>query len=297
MSEPQWLTVTTPDSRALEVLVEGPSDGFPLVYHGGTPSAVVSFPRLSQAAAASGLRTVSFSRPGYGTSTPRPGRTVADVAGDVVTVLTALGLEQFVTLGWSGGGPHALACAALLPETCRGAATLAGAAPYADPGVPDWLDGMGADNVAEFGAALAGEGPLTEFLDPLCRDLAQVTSEQVADAFGDLVPDVDRRALTGDFATYLAQSCRRAVLQGVSGCRDDDLAFVRPWGFALDTVTVPVSVWQGRLDRMVPFSHGSWLAANVAGARAHLYDDEGHLSLASQLDRILADLVEISGLT
>jgi pimeloyl-ACP methyl ester carboxylesterase len=297
LSESQWLTVTTTDSRALEVLVEGPSDGFPLVYHGGTPSAAVSFPRLNQAAAASGLRTVTFSRPGYGTSTPHPGRTVGDVAADVVAVLTALGLERFVTLGWSGGGPHALACAALLPGTCLGAATLAGAGPYADPGVADWSDGMGADNVAEFGAAVTGEHALTEFLTPECEGLAHVTGDQIADAFGDLVPEVDRRALTGDLADYVAESCRRAVLQGVAGWRDDDLAFVRPWGFSLETITVPVSVWQGRLDKMVPFAHGSWLASHVAGARAHLHDDEGHLSLAAQLDRIVADLADIAGLT
>jgi pimeloyl-ACP methyl ester carboxylesterase len=297
LSEDRWLTVTTADSRALEVLVEGPSDGFPLVYHAGTPSGAVPFPRLMQAAAASGLRTVTYSRPGYGTSTPQPGRTVGDVAADVVAVLAALGLEQFVTLGWSGGGPHSLACAALLPEACRGAATLAGAGPYADPGVADWLDGMGADNVTEFGAAVEGEQALTDYLIPECEGLAHVTGDQIADALGDLVPDVDRRALTGDLADYVAESCRRAVLQGVAGWRDDDLAFVRPWGFSLDAITVPVSVWQGRLDKMVPFAHGSWLAANVAGARAHLYDDEGHLSLAAQLDRIVADLADIAGLT
>jgi pimeloyl-ACP methyl ester carboxylesterase len=297
MSENRWLTVTTADSRALEVLVEGPSDGFPLVYHSGTPLGAVSFPRLTQAAAATGLRTVTFSRPGYGTSTPQPGRTVGDVAADVVAILAALSLERFVTLGWSGGGPHALACAALLPEACRGAATLAGVGPYGHPGVADWLDGMGADNLEEFGAAVEGEAALTDYLTSQCTGLAHVTGDQIADALGDLVPDVDRRALTGDLADYVAESCRRAVLQGVAGWRDDDLAFVRPWGFTLDTITVPVSVWQGRLDKMVPFAHGQWLAANVAGARAHLYDDEGHVSLAAQLDRIVADLADMAGLT
>jgi pimeloyl-ACP methyl ester carboxylesterase len=297
MSENRWLTVTTTDSRALEVLVEGPSDGFPLVYHAGTPSGAVSFPRLTQAAAASGLRTVTFSRPGYGTSTPQPGRTVGDVAADVVAVLAALGLERFVTLGWSGGGPHALACAALLPEACRGAATLAGAGPYGDPGVADWLDGMGADNVAEFGAAVESEAALIDYLALQRESMAHVTGAQIADALGDLVSDVDRGALTGDIAEYIAESCRRAVLQGVEGWRDDDLAFVRPWGFTLESLSVPVSIWQGRLDKMVPFAHGQWLAANAAGARAHLYDDEGHVSLAAQLDRIVADLADIAGLT
>ena len=270
--------MTTADARSLEVLVEGPSDGFPLVYHSGTPSAAVEFGYLSQAAAASGLRTITLSRPGYGESTPRPGRTVADVCGDVSAVLAALGLEQFVAFGWSGGGPHALACAALMGDTCRGAATLAGVAPHDAQGLA-WLDGMGAENVAEFTAGLAGADALTAFLSREYEGLADVADDEVAASLGDLVADVDKRALTGELASYLAGSLRRSVLHGFDGWRDDDLAFVRPWGFQLDTVAVPVSIWQGRLDRMVPFAHGQWLAGNIPGAREQLFDDEGHLSL------------------
>jgi pimeloyl-ACP methyl ester carboxylesterase len=138
---------------------------------------------------------------------------------------------------------------------------------------------------------------LTDYLAPQCESMAQVTGAQIADALGELVPDVDMRALTGDIADYVAESCRRAVLQGVAGWRDDDLAYVQPWGFTVGTITVPVSVWHGRLDKMAPFAHGQWLAANGAGARAHLYDDEGHMSLAVQLDRIVADLADNAGLT
>jgi pimeloyl-ACP methyl ester carboxylesterase len=210
-------------------------------------------------------------------------------------VLAALGLEQFVAFGWSGGGPHALACAALMPDTCRGAAALASAAPYEARGL-EWLDGMGAENVAEFAAAAAGPDALTQFLSKASEGLADVADDQVATELGDLVPDVDKRAITGELASYLAGSIRRSVLHGVSGWRDDDLAFVRPWGFDLDHVAVPVSIWQGRLDRMVPFAHGQWLAAHVSGARVHLYDDEGHLSLAAQLPDIFADLAGIAGL-
>lgn len=295
MGGPEWVTVTTADARSLEVLVEGPSDGFPLVYHSGSPSAAVEFAYLSQAAAASGLRTITFSRPGYGESTPHPGRTVADVCGDVSAVLAALGLEQFVSFGWSGGGPHALACAAVMADTCRGAATLAGVAPYETPGLA-WLDGMGAENVAEFGAAAAGVDALTAFLSQASEGLADIADDEVANGLGDLVSDVDRRAITGELASYLAGSLQRSVLHGLSGWRDDDLAFVHPWGFRLDTIAVPVSIWQGRLDRMVPFAHGQWLAANIPGAQERLFDDEGHLSLAAQLPRVFADLVGISGL-
>jgi pimeloyl-ACP methyl ester carboxylesterase len=293
--EPERLTVTTTDSRSLEVLVEGPADGFPLVYHSGTPSAAVSYPPLSQAAAAHGLRTVTFSRAGYGESTAKPGRAVADVSADVDAVLAALEIEQFVTFGWSGGGPHALACAALMGDGCRGAAILAGVAPFDASGL-DWVDGMGAENLAEFGAAAAGEAALTAYLKSQCEELADVTDDHVAASLGDLASDVDRRAITGELASYLAESFRHAVRQGPSGWRDDDLAFVRPWGFELDRIAVPVAVWQGRLDRMVPFTHGQWLASHVAGASTHLYDDEGHLSLLSQCARIFADLANLAGL-
>jgi pimeloyl-ACP methyl ester carboxylesterase len=295
VAQSQWLTVHTADSRVLEVLVEGPVDGFPLVYHSGSPSAALSFPRLSRAADACGLRTVTFSRPGYGDSSPKPGRQVADVVTDVRSILDVLGLEKFVSFGWSGGGPHALACAALMPAECRGVAVLAGVAPRGAVGL-DWLDGMGADNLEEFSAAQAGESALTEYLTAQCEGLARVSDDQVAAALGDLVPDVDRRALTGELAAYFAGSLRRAVIQGPTGWRDDDLAFFRDWGFSLDTISIPVAIWQGRVDRMVPFAHGQWLATHVAGARAHLYDDEGHLSLAAQFERIFADLTELAGL-
>ena len=291
----EWVTVMTDDARRLEVLVQGPSDGFPLVYHSGTPSAAAPYEALAEAAGSQGLRTVTYSRPGYGESTEQPGRCVADVTGDVSAVLAALGLEQFVTLGWSGGGPHALACAALMPEACKAAVTLAGAAPRDAPGL-DWLDGMGEENVAEFGAAEAGHEALSEYLARESEAFRAVSGVEVAAALGNLVSDVDRRALTGDLAEYVAESLRRAVLHGIGGWRDDDLALVRPWGFALDAMAVPVVVWQGGEDRMVPCAHGRWLAQHVSGARDRVYDDEGHVSLVAQLPRILEDLTQVAGL-
>lgn len=275
--------------HGLEVLVDGPADGLPLVFHGGTPSAVAPFPALTTAAAAHGLRTIAYSRPGYASSAARPGRSVADAARDTATILAELGADRFVTLGWSGGGPHALACAALLPDRCLGAATLAGVAPYDALGA-DWTAGMGPENIAEFGSAVDGPAALTAYLDREAPALANITGEQVADALGGLVPEVDRAALTGEFADLVATRFRRAVSTGIAGWRDDDLAFVRPWGFDPATIGVPVSVWQGAQDLMVPYAHGQWLAARIPTARAHLYDDEGHLSLMGQLDRIVADL-------
>src|SRR4051794_20073909 len=125
------LHVPGPAGRTIEVLVEGDPDGFALLFHGGTPSAVAEFPMLDEAARALGLRVVTFSRPGYGASTPRtaPGRYVDDVE-ESVAVLDHLGIGEFLTLGWSSGGPRALACGVLLPDRCRAVATLSGVAPF-----------------------------------------------------------------------------------------------------------------------------------------------------------------------
>jgi pimeloyl-ACP methyl ester carboxylesterase len=290
------LILGTPDGRQLEVLLAGPPDGMPLVFHNGTPSGLAEFGPMTQAASARGLRTVLYSRPGYGGSTPQPGRAVADAAADVAAILDQIGAGQFVTAGTSGGGPHALACAALLPGRCLAAATMAGVAPSNAPGL-DWLGGMGPENMEEFAAAAAGEEALTRFLEAAASGLREVTADQLADELGGLVSGTDKAALTGDYAQYLASSFRAAVSTGIAGWRDDDLAFIRDWGFSLAADRpVPVAIWQGAQDRMVPYAHGQWLAAQVPGARAHLLPDEGHLTLTvTSFGQILDDLLDLAG--
>jgi len=287
--------LTRPGGRIIEYLVAGPADGLPLVLHEGTPVGLVLYPPTVQAARDHGLRVILAARPGYEGSTPRPGRRVVDVAEDTAAVLDALGADTFVTAGWSGGGPHALACAALLPGRCLAAASIAGVAPYPADGL-DWLAGMAPENVAEFGAALRGEAALTEFLEREAAGLRTVTGEGVAKALGGLVIEADQAVLTGEFADYIAAALRAATSAGVAGWRDDDLAFTSDWGFALEQAA-PVAVWQGDQDRMVPFAHGQWLAAHIPGARAHLMPGEGHLSMTvSAFDRILDDLLGLAGL-
>jgi pimeloyl-ACP methyl ester carboxylesterase len=264
------------------------------VFHNGTPSGLVAFEPMVAAAAERGLRTVMYARPGYGASTPAPGRRVADAAGDVAALLDDMGAQQFVTAGWSGGGPHALACAALLPGRCRGAASIAGVAPYGADGI-DWLEGMAGENVGEFGAALAGDAELVAFLEAAAAELRGITPDQVADGLGGLVSDVDKSVITGEFAEYMAASFNAAVTSGIAGWRDDDLAFTRDWGFPVGQ-GAPTAVWQGDQDMMVPFAHGQWLAGHVTGARAHLIPGAGHLSLGvTEFGSILDDLVSISG--
>src|SRR5918911_1176460 len=197
-------TVRVQHGRELEVLRVGPADGLPFVLHLDTPSAAVDMPQLTRPARERGLRTVTYSRPGYAGSTPVPGRCVADAAADTAAVLDAFGLGRFVTLGWSGGGPHALACAALLPGRCLAAGILAGPAPHEAEGL-DWLAGMGEENVAEVGAARAGQQELTPLLATRAAELADVTGGQLAAALGGLVSEVDTGALTRGIAGARAE--------------------------------------------------------------------------------------------
>ena len=202
-----------------------------------------------------------------------------------------LGLTRLFVVGWSGGGPHALACAALLPDLVAGVATIAGVAPFDADGL-DWLDGMAPENHDEFAATAAGETELQAFLEPYAADLAGTTGADVAELLGGLISEVDRGALTGDFADFIAAMTRDALKSGIWGWLDDDMAFVRDWGFDLSSIDVPVTIWQGTEDRMVPFAHGRWLVDHVPGARSRLLEGEGHLSLAvTNFGRIVDELV------
>jgi pimeloyl-ACP methyl ester carboxylesterase len=293
----QRLTVGTPAGRQLEVLVTGPDQGLPLLFHTGTPGGLVPCRWVTEAAAAHGLRTVMYSRPGYGGSTPQPGRRVADCAGDVTAILDRLGAAAFLALGWSGGGPHALASAALTGGRCRAVASLAGVAPRGAAGL-DWLSGMGPENFEEFAAAEQGPEALGPVLNGAAAGLAAVTGGELAAAMGNLLSAADQSALTGEFADYLAASFRAALSTGVAGWQDDDLAFATDWGFGGgDLAGVPTAIWQGGQDRMVPLAHGAWLGSQVPGASIHLLPGEGHLTLITALiGRVLAELAGLAGL-
>jgi pimeloyl-ACP methyl ester carboxylesterase len=271
--------LSLPDGRVLDLYVSGPDDGVPFVLHHGTPGSSVPFRDLERQVTAHGLRFVQWSRPGYGGSTRKAGRAVVDVVADTEAVLAALGAERCVVAGRSGGGPHALACAARLQEAVS-VLVIAGVAPFEAEGL-DFLDGMGQDNLDEFGAALDGEDALRRYLEPQREQLRDVTPDDIVGAMASLLPDVDRRAITDEFGEDLAASFREAVRPGVDGWLDDDLAFVRPWGFSLAEIAKPVSVWQGSLDLMVPYSHGRWLADRVPNADVHLVEGQGHLSIAN----------------
>ncbi|MBI1377741.1 MAG: alpha/beta fold hydrolase [Frankiales bacterium] len=286
-------TLPLADGRTLDVRRTGDPSAPALVYHHGTPGSSRISGVLERAALARGLQVVSWSRPGYADSARRPGRTVADVVDDAVEVLDGLGVGTAVTLGWSGGGPHTLACGALRPDRFRAVGVIAGVAPFAESwGSLAWIEGMGQDNHDEFGAAERGEAALRAHLEPQQPVLARITADQVVESMASLLPDVDRAHCTDEFGDDLAAIMRDAVSVGVDGWIDDDLAFVRPWGFDLAAVEVPVSLWQGSADLMVPFAHGGWLAERLPDVRAHLLEGDGHLSvLVGRMDEILDDLL------
>jgi pimeloyl-ACP methyl ester carboxylesterase len=293
--DPAALEVPLPDRRVLEVRDAGPPDGTPLVFHHGSPGAAVVDPILLRASAERGIRAIQYSRPGFGGSTRHPGRSVADCAADVAAIADHLGVERFLTTGASGGGPHALACAALLPERVSAAATIAGVAPYDAEGL-DWTAGMGEDNRIEYPLAASDPDAHLEWIRTNAEGLATVRAEDVVAELRSVISAVDEAALSGELGGILAASFRAAFRTGVWGWRDDDLAFVRPWGFEVSRIRVPVTVWQGREDLMVPFEHGVWLLAHVPTARSGLRPEHGHLSLGvAALGEILDDLLATGG--
>jgi len=284
--------LSLPDGRSLDLYVVGEENAPTLVFHNGTPSSGMPSPDILAVAQQLGLRHVSWSRPGYGSSTRQAGRTVASVVADTAAVLDYLGAETCHVLGWSGGGPHALGCGALLRDRVKGVATIAGVAPYPADGL-DWTDGMGAENVEEFGAALAGPAALIGFKERAWPIFRAITATEAAEALGDLIDDVDRGSLREDFAEWFAQTVREGLRESYWGWFDDDMAFVRPWGFELGSIGVPVHVWQGAHDRMVPYAHGQWLVSHIPNAVPHLHPEHGHLTLAvDSIARILGELID-----
>jgi len=279
------------DGRRLDVRASGREADLPLVFHHGTPGAGTVFRVIERAALERGLRLVTTSRPGYGGSSRQPGRSVVDVVEDTEAVLGWIGADRCLVAGWSGGGPHALACAARLSEAAA-VLVIAGVAPYLAEGL-DWFSGMGEDNVIEFGAAIEGEARLRSYLDEQRVHLSDVTVESIVSSLDSLLPEVDKAVLTDEFGEDMAASFHEALRMGVDGWVDDDLAFTKPWGFGFDEIAPPVMLWQGSADLMVPFAHGRWLSSHLPGATAHLVEGEGHLSVGlGALDRMLDDLLE-----
>ena len=271
-------TIATAEGRTLAVHSDGDPAGFPVVMHHGTPSSGLLYERHVELAHEQGIRLVGYDRPGYGGSAREPGRSVSDCAADVDAIADALRLDRFATWGISGGGPHALACAALCDRRLVAAASLAAVAPQDAEGL-DWLAGMGDENHIEFGHAAAGEEQLRTYLAAEAEEIRAAGPERLVAVMETLLGPEDRAVLSGAFAEYLLKADRHGLADGVDGWVDDDLAFLAPWGFELSSIDRPVLLLHGDDDRFVPVAHGRWLADHIPGVEARIDAADGHLTL------------------
>ncbi len=273
-------TVRTPDGRVLAIEEAGDLNGHPVLVHGGTPNSRHLYPLTGIDAAARGLRLISYDRPGYGGSTPQPGRSVADSAADVRAICAELGIGRLAMWGISGGGPHVLACAALLPDLVSAVASLASLAPLDADGL-DWFDGMGELNADDYRLFLRDREAARAKLD---ADREQVLAASAADLVGalqTLLSPTDTAALNDGLADYLVYCDHDGLAPGGQGWWDDSVAHASHWGFELSAISVPVLLMHGRQDRFVPFGHGQWLAEHIPGVEARLFDHDGHLTLVT----------------
>ncbi len=266
------------DGRTLAVQEAGDPAGKPVLVHNGTPNSRQIYAPVAADARARGLRVISYDRPGYGGSDPQQGRTVGSCAEDVRAICAALGITRLATWGISGGGPHVLACAALLPDLVAAAASLASLAPYPSEGL-DWFAGMGQENVDDFKLGLSDPEASRAKTDEERAGMLGATAADVREQFATLLTPVDAAAVTGELAEYLVFSTQDGLAPGSQGWYDDGRALASPWGFSVTDIRVPVMVMHGRHDLFVPFGHGQWLAAHVPGADVRLLDDDGHLTL------------------
>jgi pimeloyl-ACP methyl ester carboxylesterase len=285
------------EGRQLEIFAAGDPDAVPVVMNHGTPGCGMLFSGWVEEAASRGLRLVGYSRPGYGESDRREGRVVAYCASDVAAAADAVGADRFYVAGHSGGGSHALACAALLPERVIAVATVAAPVPQDAPGL-DWLAGQHPVNVEEYEASLAGGETLRSLLEGVRADLLGELDEGSGPEDDDdgesFFSAADEASITEAGSAFARERRRHALAPGIWGWFDDNIAEVTPWGFDLDSIAVPVAIWHGGEDRLVPFAHGEWLAAHVPGASPRLLPGEGHISIIeSRFGEVVDDLLAL----
>jgi pimeloyl-ACP methyl ester carboxylesterase len=274
-------TFETQDGRTIAFAVWGDQEGFPILALHGTPGCRLGRWPREELYADLGVCFVTHDRAGYGRSARNHGRRVVDEAADVRALADELEFDRFGLTGGSGGGPHVLACAALLPDRVVRATCDVGVAPLGKPGLEQdaWLAGMDPENVKEFGWALAGEDVLTLELEALQQQFEERARVDPSTIFDDVdLSESDLAEMARpERAEILRESTFEWAVNGVGGWVDDDLAFLQPWGFDVAEISVPVLVRYGMTDVLVPPAHGDWLAANVPDCIVKISDAAGHL--------------------
>jgi len=291
--------IKTPDGRTLAVAEWGDPNGLPWIAMHGTPGGRMTYWEDPTIEVRHGLRRFTYDRPGYGESTRFKGRSVADVVIDVEAITAALGIDRFVVSGGSGGGPHCLAAAALMPDRVIRCAASVSIAPYPTEGL-DWLDGMTDGNVDEFEAAMKGE----EFHRTIAERERKTTLDRLAEGRDDFLGDTyelseaDRAQMRKHMAR-IADQFNNGLAPGVDGWVDDMLAFVKPWGFEVESIRVPTVVQYGRTDNLVPPAHGDWLAAHIPNAIVDAHETAGHGGDDADVERsyawIAGEISDLSG--
>jgi pimeloyl-ACP methyl ester carboxylesterase len=269
------------DGRTLQAFDVGGRSDPVVLYHHGTPGTGTVDPPAVADARERHLRLVSYDRPGYGRSTRQPGRSFADAAGDVEAIADQLDIDRFATYGHSGGGPHALATAALLPERVAACISSAGPAPFHADGL-DWAAGAGDLNVEEIAVAAEGFDALHSYLEAQAEGMRSAPPAEMKRELATLLAPVDREAFTDEVAVRFHRNLVYALEPGVDGYTDETLATYGPWGFELAEISPPTQIWHGQHDRFVPVSHAHWLAGHVTGAELHVLPDDGHVSLIAR---------------
>jgi pimeloyl-ACP methyl ester carboxylesterase len=299
MTAADTATTTTTDGRTLAFCEWGDPEGAPVFSLHGTPGSRLTRHPDDEVYRRAGVRAITYDRAGYGLSTRRPGRTIADVAPDVAAIADALGIARFAVTGGSGGAPHALACGALLSDRVTRCASVVGPAPCGDggPAREDWVRGMAPGNVRELDLARTGEAALRPELqretDEMLANLGKDPEHPMGEGY-DLSPSDMEMVARTEIRTMLDESLRVGCGENVDGFVDDDLAMMaRPWGFDVGAITVPVAVWYGVNDTLVPPGHGEWLVRTLPHASVVRLDG-GHFAIYDRLGELLAWLTETS---
>ena len=278
--------LTLKDGRKLEFFDNGVASSQAILLLHGTPGDATAWEKwLSEI---KDVRAISTSRPGYGNSDRELGRTVASDLLNQQQVLDHFEINNFVSIGWSGGGPHSLNMTR--DSRCNAAFTLAGVGEYGRADL-NFLEGMGPENHDEFGEALKGEKALANWMNVNGAPLQSVTGEQLIEALGGLIGDADKAALTSEVAEKNAHTFRSALKKGFDGWIDDDLAFVQPFGFDLEKISKPVVLWQGNDDFMVPQTHSEWLHKHIPTSTLNFVPGHGHISL---IEKYRENIIEMA---
>lgn len=289
-------TLVVADGRRLCYEVAGDPAGTPVLVHNGTPNSRHLYGPWAVDAASKGLCLIGYDRPGYGASSPLPDHSVASGVEDVRAIADHMGFDRFATWGVSGGGPFALACAALLPDRVMAAAAVASVAPYGQEGLA-FYEGMGESNAESFRLFVSDRQAARRkthenWLLYTSVPPEQVTRDLLAEVMASLLCPADREALTEEFTRWFVTSLYDGLAPGDQGWWDDTFAHMTDWGFDLSSIRVPVKVWHGQQDHFVPIQHGEWLAATIPGAEVEILGDDGHLSLIARIGPVHDWLLE-----